>query len=169
MVCLLNRERTRTGLEPLAVDYRLERSSAAHTKDMVEYGYFSHNARGRPKLYDRLRRVRYFRRTRSALYSENLGYGPPETASALAMHRAFMSSDGHSYNMLYRRFRGIGIGSLVIPPNAAFYPDHEAVVFTIDFGRRYVRRKRCVRRRASTSQATPPRRSDSAPPRRYCR
>jgi uncharacterized protein YkwD len=171
MVCLLNRERSRNGLEPMSVDRRLERSSAAHTRDMVEHGYFSHHANGRPGLYARLRRAHYFKGAYTAVYSENLGYGPPETASALGMHKAFMSSEGHSYNMLYRRFRAVGIGSLVIPPHPTFFPDHEAVVFTIDFGRRYVRHRRCVKPRADGSQdtSTPPRRSDSTPPRRYCR
>lgn len=170
MVCLLNRERRLNGLEPLTVDPRLERSSGAHTNDMTTLGYFSHHARGRPTLYSRIRTAGFFKDTYTAIYSENLGFGPPESASALGMHRAFMGSDAHRLNMLFGRFRSIGIGSLVIPPNDAFYPDHDAAVYTVDFGRRYVRRKRrCARRRATTSQsAAPPNRSRAAPPRRYC-
>jgi len=171
MVCLLNRERGRHDLEPLKLSPRLERSAAAHTADMTTHGYFAHHQKGRPFLYERLRDVHYFKRTYTALYSENLGYGPPEYASAGSMHDAFMGSSGHRLNMLYGRFRNVGIGSMLIGPHPAFYPDYEAVVFTIDFGRRYVRRKRCRRARAGASGgdgAEEPRRR-STRPRRHCK
>jgi uncharacterized protein YkwD len=174
LVCLLNRERGRARLTPLEVDPRLEQSSAAHTLDMVTFGHFGHHIKGRPYLYDRIRKAGYFKGTVTALYSENLGYGPPEYASALGMHRAFMGSEGHRVNMLYGRFRSVGIGSLMIDSNPAFYPDYPAVVYTIDFGRRYASPKpRCAQPRPSASPAgasTPPHaRRRSSRPRSVCR
>jgi uncharacterized protein YkwD len=171
MVCLLNRERTVRGRAALAVHRSLERSSHAHTVDMTRRSYFAHHERGRPTLVERIRAAGFFKGTYTGLYSENIGFGAPEYATAANMHDAFMYSDSHRRNILFGRFRQVGIGSLIIGPNQAFFPDYEAAVFTIDFGRRYVRRKRrkCVRRprvESAVEEGTQQRRA--VKPRRYC-
>jgi uncharacterized protein YkwD len=167
MVCLLNVERRRDTREPVTRNRRLERSAAAHTKDMTARGYFGHRRSGGPSLLDRIRAAGYLEGARSALYSENLGYGPPERATPEAMTSAFMLSESHRKTMLYGRFRNVGIGSTIIGPHPAFYADYPAAVFTIDFGRRYERRRRCRARPASEQGEDS--QSRSVPPRRWCR
>ena len=167
LVCELNVERAKAGRVPLERDRRLDRSAIRQTRDMVRRGYVAHQRRGGPSLLERIRDTGYFRGTRSGLYSENLGYAPPERATAEGMTRAFSLSESHRKTMLYGRFRNVGIGSVMIDPNPAFYSDYPAVVFTFDFGRRYERHRRC--RRAATATDD---RSDSpgtaVPPRRWC-
>ena len=165
MICLLNADRAADERAPVTRDRRLERSAARHTRDMTRRGYFAHDRKGGPSVLDRIRGARYFEGARSGLYSENLGYAPPERATAAGMHNAFSLSDSHRKTMLYGRFRHIGIGSTFVEPQPAFYAEYPAVVFTIDFGRRYERRRRC--RTAATS--TDDTRKRALPPRRWCR
>ena len=169
-MCLMNEERSRRGLRPFKVDRRLERSAAFHTGDMVRHGYFAHHKRGRPRLLRRITRTGYFKGTYTGAFSENLGFGPPERGTAAEMHRAFMLSHTHRANIVYRRFRNVGIGSVMIDPDPAFYPDYPAAVYTIDFGRRYVRKperaRRCLRRTGSSADGGD--RRDAVRPRWLC-
>ena len=164
MACVLNVERKRAGRQPLERVRRLERSAGRHTRDMVEQGYFAHQREGGPTLLQRIRQVDYFDGARSGLYGENLGYAPPENASARRMTDAFSVSDYHRETMLYGRFRDIGIGTAYVDPNPAFYSDWPAVVFTLDFGRRYERRRRCQTDQHETDSG-----SGSTRPRRWCK
>lgn len=163
MVCVLNVERKRAGRHPLERARRLNRSAQHHTGDMVENGYFAHQRDGGSTLLQRIRRVDYFDGARSGLYGENLGYAPPENASARRMTDAFSVSEHHRRTMLYRRFRDVGIGTAYVEPNPAFYADWPAVVFTLDFGRRYERRRRCQNRQRETDSG-----SGAIRPRRWC-
>jgi uncharacterized protein YkwD len=142
LACLMNEARRSEELVPLRVGRRLERSSAAHTHDMITEHYFAHHRAGRPTLVRRIARTGFFQGAYTGLYAENLGYAPPERAHAASMHRAFMLSPAHRDNVLYRRFRRVGIGTAMTGPDPVFYPDYPSVVFTIDFGRRYVRKRR---------------------------
>jgi uncharacterized protein YkwD len=170
MVCLLNAERASEDRARLTRDRRLERSAARQTRDMTRRGYFAHERKGGPSLLERIRDAGYFQGARSGMYSENLGYGPPERASAAGMHRAFTLSPSHRHTLMYPRFRNVGIGSRIIGPNPAFYPDYPAVVFTIDFGRRYERhRAHCRRRAKASASAGDGTRGHALPPRRWCR
>ena len=168
IVCLLNVDREALERAPVTRDLRLERSAVRHTGDMTRRGYFAHTRKDGPTVLERIRRARYFAGARSGLYSENLGYGPPERATAASMHRAFSLSTSHRKTMLHGRFRNIGIGSTMIDAHPAFYPDYPAVVFTLDFGRRYEHPRRLCRRRAASAARTDPS-GRALPPRRWCR
>ena len=135
---------------------------------MASRGYFAHDRKGGPNVLDRIRGARYFAGARSGLYSENLGYAPPERATAASMTNAFSLSESHRKTMLYGRFRNIGIGSTIVDPQPAFYADYQAVVFTIDFGRRYERRRRRCRTGEAVTSADDSRKR-ALPPRRWCR
>ena len=163
MVCVLNVERKRAGRHPVERDRRLDRSARRHTRDMVEEGYFAHQREGGPTLLQRIKRARYFDGARSGLYGENLAYAPPEHASARSMTDAFSVSDSHRATMLYRRFRDVGIRTAWVYPDPVFYSDWPAVVFTLDFGRRYERRRRC-----RTAQQESDSGSGGTRPRRWC-
>lgn len=163
MVCVLNVERKRAGRHLIERDRRLDRSAQRHTRDMVEEGYFAHQREDGPTLLQRIRQAGYFDGVRSGLYGENLGYAPPENASARRMTDAFSVSEYHRKTMLYRRFRDVGIGTAYVDPNPAFYPDWPAVVFTLDFGRRYERRRRCHTAERETDSGT-----GATRPRRWC-
>lgn len=164
MVCVLNVERKRAGRPPVERKRRLDRSAGRHTRDMVEQGYFAHQRDDGLTLLKRIRQVDYFDGARSGLYGENLGFAPPENASAREMTDAFSVSEHHRDTMLYGRFRDVGVGAAYVDPDPAFYPDWPAVVFTLDFGRRYERHRRCQIRNRETESG-----SGTTRPRRWCR
>lgn len=175
LLCLMNAERSEADQGALAAHPGLEASALDHTLDMTTRGYFGHYKSGRPPLFERIKATGYFDGTRTGLFSENLGFGPPEYATAIGLHAAFMYSEAHRRNIMFGKFREVGIAGIVIAPNPAFYAEHDAVVYSVDFGRRYVRRprpKRCRKRRLRAAQEQTE--STEAPrkavkPRRYCR
>jgi uncharacterized protein YkwD len=166
MVCVLNGVRAREGRAPVSRNRRLDRSAARHTRDMTTRGYFAHQRRGGPSLLARIRRTGYLEDVRSALYSENLAFAAPERASAASMTDAFGFSESHRKTMMYPRFRDVGVQALLIDPHPAFYADYPAVVFTLDFGRRYERRRRCRARAGAAGDSS---RGRATQPRRWCR
>ncbi|MDQ3508801.1 MAG: CAP domain-containing protein [Actinomycetota bacterium] len=115
---LHNKTRRNTSRAPFCVHPRLQQAARAHSRDMLNRGYFAHGNTGA-----RLRNFGYPWRT----FGENIGYN----RTPVAMHRAWMRSPGHRSNMLNPRFREIGIGA--IPGN---FRGSRTVMYTADFGRR---------------------------------
>jgi uncharacterized protein YkwD len=140
IVCLLNVERAGAGLEALATDPRLHSSASYHTRDMISGHFLAHQGpRPHPPLLMRIVWTGYFADAVAGLYTENLGIGPLQTATARALVSAWMGSEAHRVNILRPEFRDIGVGAAIAPPDPVFYPDQEAAVYTTDFGRRYYR------------------------------
>ena len=169
IACLINEQRALAALPPLRMDGRLEDSAAFHTADMINRSFFAHQARGRPSVLQRIRSARYFTRVVTGLYAENLGFGPPERATAENLVRAFMKSDVHRANILYPGVAHQGVSGALADPDSAFYSDYPAAVFTIDFGARMRKANRSIRRRCArprrVRRVTDP---SATPPRRYC-
>jgi uncharacterized protein YkwD len=155
VLCLVNGERAALGLATLRASARLDAASTAHSDEMVANHYLAHEREGSPSLLDRLRGARYFAGAAGGIYSENIGIGADGRASAGELVAGWMQSPEHRANIVYPRFRELGVGIAFAAPDPAFYADYPSAVFTTDFGRRYGRRA-C--RRARTSAA-----------RRWCR
>lgn len=102
MLNLLNQERARNGLSPLAVDPTLTRLARLKSQDMIDKGYFGHNSPTYGSPFDMMRAT-------GVTYStagENL-------AGASTVDKAFtalLMSPGHRANMLNPRFTRVGIG-----------------------------------------------------------
>jgi len=58
-IALVNRQRSRFGLEPLKKNRYLELSAQRHAKDMHQQGYFSHTTPGGASYVDRIRAADY--------------------------------------------------------------------------------------------------------------
>lgn len=102
MLELINAERVKAGLKPLAVDLPLARVAEIKSRDMVDNNYFSHESPtyGSPfEMMDQFG-IRY----RSA--GENIACN----RSVEAAHKALMESKGHRENILGSQFTHIGIG-----------------------------------------------------------
>jgi uncharacterized protein YkwD len=102
MLMLVNRERTRRGLGPLAPDTALRTVARAHSADMFERGYFSHNT---PEGRDPFERMQAAGISFMAA-GENLALA--QTLSIA--HIGLMHSPGHRANILNRSFHRVGIG-----------------------------------------------------------
>ncbi len=104
MLVLVNKERSKAGLQPLAADTALQKVALAHSADMFERGYFAHLTPEGKDPFDRMRdaHVRFY------LAGENLALA--QTLSIA--HQGLMNSKGHRENILRPGFGRLGIGIL---------------------------------------------------------
>ena len=102
MLDLVNAERARTGLRPLAADEGLQGVARAHSQEMFERAYFAHESPTAGSPYDRMRAagIPFF------LAGENLAYAP----TVQLAHEGLMRSPGHRANILRPEFGRVGIG-----------------------------------------------------------
>jgi uncharacterized protein YkwD len=102
MLILINRERVQRGFRPLAPDTALRAVARAHSIDMFERGYFSHDTPEGRDPFDRMRAA-------GVVFSaagENLALA--QTLSIA--HTGLMHSPGHRANILNVSFHRVGIG-----------------------------------------------------------
>jgi uncharacterized protein YkwD len=99
---LVNQERERSGLRPLAFDEELRPVTRAHSREMFELGYFSHTSPVTGTPFDRMRAAG----VRFGIAGENLAY----TRTVEMAHTGLMASPGHRANILRPEFRRVGIG-----------------------------------------------------------
>lgn len=132
-LCAINRVRARRGLRPLRLSRRLSRAAAAHSRDMVRRGYFSHTAPGGLTFLARIVRSGYLRGAHSWIVGENIAWGMSSLATPAATLRMWMNSPPHRANLLSPRFREAGIGIATGVPGR---PSAPGVTYTVDFGRK---------------------------------
>jgi uncharacterized protein YkwD len=102
MLELVNRERVREGLAPLAADPEMREVARRHSTDMFRRGYFAHATPEGRNPFDRMHEAGVQFRTAG----ENLALAPTLTIA----HRGLMNSPGHRANILQRQFGRVGIG-----------------------------------------------------------
>jgi uncharacterized YkwD family protein len=102
LINLINSERTKAGLNALAVDYELSRVARIKSEDMRTNNYFSHTS---PTYGSPFQMMKDFGITyRSA--AENIA----RTSSVDRAHTGFMNSEGHRKNILTPGFTHVGVG-----------------------------------------------------------
>ena len=102
MLELVNQERVKAGLRPLAPDPELREVARRHSADMFQRGYFAHMTPEGRSPFDRMHEAGVQFKTAG----ENLALAP---TLAIA-HHGLMNSPGHRANILYRDFGRVGIG-----------------------------------------------------------
>ncbi|KKD06753.1 CAP domain-containing protein, partial [Streptomyces sp. WM6386] len=103
VVDLTNRERTRHGLPPLAVDPFLTTAAQAHSADMIARAFYSHTSPDGSRPWDRAAAAGSRRRS----IGENIACGQRSPAEVV---EGWMNSPGHRANILKPDFTHIGIG-----------------------------------------------------------
>ncbi len=93
----MNQERIRRGQTRLRLDPELSKAARRHTREMVQADLLHHTTSTVLR-----RRVRNW-----LILGENVGVG----ATVASLHKAFMASPGHRENVLYSKFRFVGIGT----------------------------------------------------------
>jgi uncharacterized protein YkwD len=110
-LCLVNRERTSRGEQPLHWNNRLIRSAQSHTESMAFGDYFGHSGPGGQTPLSRIRSTGYIsRRGVGFEVGENIAWGSLWLGTPKAIVAGWMGSPGHRANILDRRFRDTGIG-----------------------------------------------------------
>ena len=133
-LCLINRERSRAGEQPLRADAALEDSAQGHSTSMAVHGYFEHVSPGGSTPLGRMRESGYLSSsTPGYMVGENIAWGSGADATPAATVAAWMASPPHRANILQREFRDTGMG---ISPNlpSSFAGGQEGAIYTEDFG-----------------------------------
>ena len=112
LLCLVNAERTSRGLRALRTNRLLRRAALAHSRDMVRRRYFAHDSPSGADVVDRVRRTGFIPRSGSWAIGENLAFGTGPLGTPASIVRSWMGSPGHRANILQKRFREIGIGTV---------------------------------------------------------
>jgi uncharacterized protein YkwD len=102
MLDLVNQEREKAGLKPLAPDTELRDVARIHSTDMFRRGYFSHYTPEGASPFDRMHEAHVNFRTAG----ENLALAPTLSIA----HNGLMNSPGHRANILRPQFGRVGIG-----------------------------------------------------------
>jgi uncharacterized protein YkwD len=103
VLTLVNAERARAGCKPVALDDRLTRAAAGHSKDMATDNFFSHDSRDGRDFSDRIKATGY-----PAPRSENIAAGQPTPSAVMD---AWMDSAGHKANILDCTATQMGVAS----------------------------------------------------------
>jgi uncharacterized protein YkwD len=102
---MINRERERAGLAPLALENGLTKVAAAHNADMLANGFVGHTSPQTGSASQRVERAGF----RTALVLENIGRG----YSLSEVHAGLMESPGHRGNLLHPQATHAGIAVAV--------------------------------------------------------
>jgi len=129
MLDLHNERRAARNLPKLCVHPALQRAAGAHSKDMIERDYFSHDTKGSGTTFaQRIKRAGYNYR----IAGENIAWGAGASASPASRMSAWMKSDDHRKNIMNGKFREIGIGAY----SGTYRGTPDATMWTADFGDR---------------------------------
>ena len=115
-LCLLNVERRQHHLRRLRHNRKLALAGRRHARDMVNKGYFSHDAPSGQNFVERIMKTDYVPASAAWRLGENLAWGDKQESTPRAIVRAWMASPGHRHNILTRGFREIGIAIVVGAP-----------------------------------------------------
>src|SRR4051794_34849024 len=107
-LCLLNDERARQGIAPLAADVVLERAATGYSATMVQQRFFAHVSPTGQLLEQRL--APYVSGAQVWDVGENLAWGEGSMATPRAIVDGWMHSELHRANILDGRFGEIGVG-----------------------------------------------------------
>ena len=102
MLDLVNQERVKAGLKPVAPDPELTEVARKHSADMFARGYFAHDTPEGVTPFDRMRAAN----VRFLTAGENLALAPTIPVA----HTGLMNSPGHRANILRPEFGRLGIG-----------------------------------------------------------
>lgn len=102
VVNLVNQERAKAGLSPLASDSALTKVALDKAKDMYEKGYFDHNSPTYGSPFDMMRSygIRY------TYAGENIAKGQRTPQEVMD---SWMNSPGHRQNIMSPNFNKIGV------------------------------------------------------------
>ncbi len=134
VLCLLNKERAKAGLNALDNNKRLQKAAQRHNDRMVGTGCFDHECGGESDLGKRLESVGYLSGGLSRwAYGENIAWGGGDYGTARSIVNAWMNSPPHRANILSRDFHDIGIGFSSGTPDSG---NANGAIYTTDFGLR---------------------------------
>jgi uncharacterized protein YkwD len=109
----------------------LQRAARAHSRDMIQRDYFSHDTKGGGDFEQRVKGFGYTPQRYSYYKTgENIAFGSGSAGTPQSIMRSWMHSDGHRHNILDGDFREIGIGTFT----GSLQGYDGVTMYTADFG-----------------------------------
>jgi uncharacterized protein YkwD len=105
-LCLVNLERARYGVAPLADNGQLASAAQLHASDMVASHYFSHVSADGRTFDQRIRASGYL----GSYLAENIAWGGGSLGTPRRVVNGWMNSAGHRANILNGLLTDSGIG-----------------------------------------------------------
>jgi uncharacterized protein YkwD len=128
---LHNKARKKRGLKALCVHPILTQAARAHSKEMLDRDYTSHDSFNGETVKERLQRFGYTSEGYSYyLYGENIAWGCGSYGAPESMFKWWMHSTEHRSNILKKEFRDVGIGVM----KGTYKSCNQATMYTVDFG-----------------------------------
>jgi uncharacterized protein YkwD len=130
---LHNHARAAHGLKALCVQPDLTRAARAHSQEMLDKDYATHESFNGESVRDRLVRFGYtFGGYSYYAYGENIAWGCGSYGSPGSIFDWWMHSQGHRGNILDKRYRQVGIGVRT----GTFNKCSQATTYTVDLATR---------------------------------
>jgi uncharacterized protein YkwD len=130
---LHNHARAAHGLKALCVQPDLTRAARAHSQEMLDKDYATHESYDGESVKQRLARFGYtFGGYSYYAYGENIAWGCGSKGAPDHIFSWWMHSPGHRGNILDKRYRQVGIGVRT----GTFDKCNQATTYTVDFGTR---------------------------------
>jgi uncharacterized protein YkwD len=122
ILCLVNNERAKAGLQPLRASESLARAAQVHSDDMVARQYFAHQDPLGIGIVGRVVAAGWATLTQTWHVGENIAWGSGPYASPKSVVERWMDSAGHRENMLNAAFREAGVGVAAGSPSPQTLP-----------------------------------------------
>jgi uncharacterized protein YkwD len=132
----LNQVRADHNLEPLRSSPSLRSAARAHSRAMLDMGFFAHESADGTAFSERIRRYYTDRGWRTWSVGEALLASEGLSIDATGIVKAWLESPPHREIILSPTFRDAGIGALYAPSAPKAFGGAETVVVTADFGLR---------------------------------
>ena len=130
---LHNHARAAHGLKALCVQPDLTSAARAHSQEMLDKDYATHESFNGESVRTRLARFGYtFGGFSYYAYGENIAWGCGSYGSPGSIFHWWMHSRGHRGNILDKRYRQVGIGVRT----GTFNKCNQATTYTVDFATR---------------------------------
>jgi len=134
----LNATRVSKKLRPLVVSDDLQRAASAHSRSMLNNGFFQHESKDGSPFFVRVKHYYVAAGYESWSAGENLLYSTSEISAPAAI-RAWLNSPLHRANMLSPAWREVGIGAFYASEAGGTFGGAATWVITMDFGMRSAR------------------------------
>ena len=130
----MNQVRTNRGIHPFRSAPSLRTAARAHSRAMLELGFFAHDSADGTAFSDRIRRYYTNRGWETWSVGEALLASQGQEIDAHAVVQAWLESPPHRAVILSPSWRDVGIGAVHTSTAPSEYGGSEAVVVTADFG-----------------------------------
>jgi uncharacterized protein YkwD len=131
ILCLVNNERARAGLQPLVRNGALEAAAQIHSRDMVAKQYFEHTDPLGAGATARVLAAGWATLAQRWRIGENIAWGSGPYGSPTSVVQRWMDSLPHRENMLNPIFREIGVG---VAAGSPLPQSLQGATYTIDLG-----------------------------------